>query len=86
MKERSQPALLVANKDRIKRPDQTKPEDFKKPLHEQPIIYTPVKYGTAPLVTTAIRFLVRLVLLLLVQWGQLLAVQLELVLVGWSTL
>ena len=58
MKERSQPALLVANKDRIKRPDQTKPEDFKKPLHEQPIIYTPVKYGTAPLVTTAIGFLV----------------------------
>ena len=50
MKERSQPALLKANLDRIKLPNQIKPEDFEKPLHEQPIVYipTPVKYGTPP--------------------------------------
>ena len=53
MKEGSQPALLLANKHRIKRPDQVKPEDLKKGLYEQPIIYMPVKYGSAPLVTTA---------------------------------
>ena len=50
MKERSQPALLKANLHRIKLPDQIKPEDFEKPLHEQPIVYipTPIKYGAPP--------------------------------------
>ena len=50
MKEQSQPALLKANLHRIKLPDQIKPEDFEKPLHEQPIVYipTPVKYGAPP--------------------------------------
>lgn len=50
MKEKSQPALLKANINRIKLPEQIKPEDFKKPLHEQPIIFmpVPVKYGTPP--------------------------------------
>ena len=50
MKERSQPALLKTNLHRIKLPDQIKPEDFEKPLHEQPIVYipTPVKYGSPP--------------------------------------
>ena len=50
MKERSQPALLKANLHRIKLPDQIKPEDFEKPLHEQPIVYmpAPIKYGAPP--------------------------------------
>ena len=60
MKERSQPALLKANLHRIKLPDQIKPEDFDKPLHEQPIMYipTPVKYGAAPTVLTVLGTLV----------------------------
>lgn len=58
MKEGSQPALLIANKHRIKRPDQVKPEDLRKKLHEQPIVYMPVKYGAAPLVSTALGIIV----------------------------
>ena len=59
MKENSQPALLRANLQRLKSHDQVKPDDFKKPLHEQPIIYTPVvRYGTAPLVITALGLIV----------------------------
>ena len=56
MKERSQPALLKANLHRIKLPDQITPEDFDKPLHEQPIVYmpAPVKYGAPPAVFTVI--------------------------------
>ena len=56
MKERSQPALLKANLHRIKLPDQITPEDFDKPLHEQPIVYVPapVKYGAPPTVLTVI--------------------------------
>ena len=59
MKENSQPTLLRANLRRLMRPDQVKPGDFKKPLHEQPILYTPaVRYGAAPLVITALGALV----------------------------
>ena len=59
MKENSQPALVRANLQRLKNHDQAKPDDFKKPLHEQPIIYTPVvRYGTAPLVITALGLIV----------------------------
>ena len=56
MKERSQPALLKANLHRIKLPEQITPEDFEKPLHEQPIIYipAPVKYGAAPTIFTVL--------------------------------
>ena len=56
MKERSQPALLKANLHRIKLPDQVSPEDFDKPLHEQPIIYmpAPVKYEAAPAIFTVL--------------------------------
>ena len=56
MKERSQPALLKANLHRIKLPDQITPDDFDKPLHEQPIIYmpAPVKYGAPPAVFAVI--------------------------------
>ena len=58
MKARSQPALLKANLHRIKLPEQITPEDFDKPLHEQPIIYSPalmpVKYGLSPTVFTLI--------------------------------
>ena len=56
MKARSQPALLKANLHRIKLPEQITPEDFDKPLHEQPIIYmpAPVKYGAAPAVFTVL--------------------------------
>ena len=63
MKERSQPALLKANLDRIKLPEQIGPEDFHKPLHEQPIVYmpAPVKYGAPPLVFTVLRALLKLV-------------------------
>jgi predicted GTPase len=47
MKEHSQSALLKTNLHRIKLPDQITPDDFNKPLHEQPIVYMPVhvKYG-----------------------------------------
>ena len=59
MKENSQPALLKANLQRLMSREQAKPEDFKKPLHEQPILYTPVvRYGTAPFVITALGILV----------------------------
>ena len=60
MKERSQPALLKANLHRIKLPDQIKPEDFEKPLHEQPIVYipTPIKYGAPPAALSVIGVLV----------------------------
>ena len=60
MKERSQPALLKANLHRIKLPDQITPEDFEKPLHEQPIVYmpAPVKYGAAPTIFTVLGALV----------------------------
>lgn len=56
MKPRSQPALLKANLDRIKLPDQIKPEDFDKPVREQPIVYMPipVKYGAPPAICTVI--------------------------------
>ena len=56
MKEKSQPALLIANLRRLRLPGQVKPDDFKKKrLHEQPILYTPVvRYGAAPLVITAL--------------------------------
>ena len=60
MKERSQPALLKANLDRIKLPEQISPEDFHKPLHEQPIVYmpAPVKYGAPPVVFTLLGALI----------------------------
>jgi predicted GTPase len=59
MKENSQPALLKANLQRLKNHDQAKPEDLSKPLHEQPIFYKPVvRYGTAPLVITALGIIV----------------------------
>lgn len=57
MKERSQPALLKANLDRIKLPDQITPDDFKKPIYEQPIIFKPppvIKYGAVPAVLTVV--------------------------------
>ena len=56
MKARSQPSLLKANLHRIKLPEQITPEDFDKPLHEQPIVYMPppVKYGLAPTILTVI--------------------------------
>ena len=55
MKSESQAAFLVANKDRIKSPDQTKPDDFKKPLHEQPIVIkSVVKYSAAPVVISVL--------------------------------
>ena len=38
MKENGQPALLKANLHRIKLPDEVKPEDFRKPLHQQPLV------------------------------------------------
>ena len=58
MKENSQPALVRANLRRLMSHDQAKPEYFKKPLYEQPILYTPVvRYGTAPFVVTALGFL-----------------------------
>ena len=41
MKECSQPAFLKANLHRIKLPDQITPDDFNKPLHEQPIVCMP---------------------------------------------
>lgn len=59
MKENSQPALVRANLRRLMSHDQAKPEYFKKPLYEQPILYTPaVRYGTAPFVVTALGFIV----------------------------
>ena len=59
MKESSQAALLRANKGRIKRRDQTKNEDFKKPIHEQPILYTPrVTYVAAPMLMAVLGLLV----------------------------
>ena len=62
MKENSQPALLKANLRRLMSRDLAKPEYFDKPLHEQPILYTPaaaaVRYGTAPLVITALGVIV----------------------------
>ena len=56
MKKHSQPALMKVNRHRIKLPDQITPEDFDKPLHEQPIVYmpAPVKYGAPPAVFTVI--------------------------------
>ena len=55
MKEESQAALLMANKDRIKNPDQITPEDLKKPLHAQPILFRPtVMYSIAPTVISII--------------------------------
>ena len=55
MKEDSQPALLKANLRRLKSDNEVKPEDFKKPLHEQPILYRPaVQYRTAPLGITTL--------------------------------
>ena len=60
MKENAQPALLKANLHRIKLPDEVKPEDFRKPLHQQPLILpkitkmTIAKYGSPPPICLAI--------------------------------